>query len=253
MVFIAGSKPPRKSPSFFHRLFAFWGAFIGIGSGGANLPALAYRQTQDELTESKDPPQWSFALLLPIEGIRSAGLDPTGRYLLTIGPDGRHVFNLEDGQCQAHDAADGLRTRLPIPKVKPPLGLGDLIAALGEDVRLPAKIRLTGEAAAKVTAAAEAAEAEGIGPLAGQTIALWGWPGRKPSRKLLREGRLVSNGLSDIRVVLATPRMDNTPPQIIGDSVIAAGSRLDSPLTAEEGCRLIVVQDDGIYVFNRLS
>lgn len=71
----------------------------------------------------------------------------------------------------------------------------------------------------------ENAEAEGIGPLAGQLIAIWGPLGRQTPPDLLREARLVSNGLSTIEAVLS----------------------------ADEGRLLIVAQEDGIYIFERLS
>ncbi|MDR2946270.1 MAG: hypothetical protein LBV79_05950, partial [Candidatus Adiutrix sp.] len=50
-------KPGQKWP-FFYRLFAIFGGLVcNVGSGALNLPALAYRQTQNELTESPAPPE----------------------------------------------------------------------------------------------------------------------------------------------------------------------------------------------------
>jgi|GEM_PF-4244940 len=76
----------------------------------------------------------------------------------------------------------------------------------------------------QISGQGQTAVAEGLGSLAGHPIPLWGPLGRSTPPDLLREARLISNGLSRIRAVLS-----------------AAEDRL-----------LIVGQEDGIYIFHRL-
>lgn len=171
-------------PSFLYRLFALLGAFFGIGSGALKLDALAYRQVQYALEESENPPTWSFVRLMPVSGLAALGLDPTEKYLLALGQNGRAVFDVASGRRVSKDA--GINLTAP----------GDPLTST-----------------------------EGIGPLEGQTIAIWGPECGQAATDLMREAREVSNGLSAIKAALK----------------------------ADEGRLLIVGQADGVYLFERIS
>lgn len=170
---------------FLYRLFALFGAFFGIGSGTLALPALAYRQVQHALEESEEPPQWSFVRLMPVPGLKALGLDPAEKYLLAISRNGRELFDLEEGRRVAREAAGSHSTG-------------------------PWKPRPS---------------VEGIGPLAGQTIDLWGPGCGQAAAPLMRAARKLSNGVTALKTALE-----------------ADGGRL-----------LIVAQEDGLYIFKKID
>ena len=217
---LRGLKGSADKPSLIYMLYAFWGClFINVGSGVLNLPALAFRLLQYELAESGEPPKWSFVRLLPLSGFQAVGLDASEKYLLAAGRDQRQIFSLADGRRIAKEEAAVGEGR---PDQNPAGATG---RRSGDD--LPASRPGWGSIHSGIKSGRRSTSvwAQGSGPLDGQLIRLWGVEGARASKELMAEARRVSNGLSTVRTALAS-----------------ADARL-----------LIVGQDDGIYVFERVE